>query len=156
MPPTPYNYAPNRVHDAQHFGPICMQRFPMPLPAAPSDLAGETFGEAAREFGTKPETVRRLASRNQSEDCLNLNVYAPLEGKLLFDNLSACRRRRRQEVVSLAVRDGKQRRLCWAAASQVGGLAKRRAREHRGESSIRRHVSSAGERLVPVVIELLC
>lgn len=154
MPPTPFAYAPNLVHDQRQFGPICPQRFPMfalstdsadhytnqvgnfvdLLAAAHSTLnlnasastgtATATGTETETKAGqvTKPRRTKATSSRNksnlrnwekteallelvmqkilpeelfwqhkrqmeqlslfnQSEDCLNLNIFTPEEGK---------------------------------------------------------------------------
>lgn len=98
MPPTAYlysNQSPNQVHSMHRFGPICRQRFPvdiehliaagnnlsrddslqMQLRLMKSMLPKETYAEL-RPF------IKRLSAFEQSEDCLNLNIYAPPQGKL--------------------------------------------------------------------------
>lgn len=93
MPPTAYNYAPNQVHNSQEFGPICRQRFPIELASLESGsqevgtknlelelrlmrrmMTSETFAQL------KP-LIKELASSEQSEDCLNLNIFVPIQGK---------------------------------------------------------------------------
>lgn len=99
MPPTAFLYSnqpPNQVHNMQKFGPICKQRFPVDVPnenliashslnnrkdslkiqlrLMKSLLPKESFAELS-------PFIKRLSAFEQSEDCLNLNVYAPLQGK---------------------------------------------------------------------------
>lgn len=119
MPPTPYNYAANQLHDSTKFGPICMQRWPVDLSpqtknhswssysststatATATASAAKTTATSSSEepvaesvadellAKTMPSTAfhylrplfRRLIAREQSEDCLNLNIYVPLSGK---------------------------------------------------------------------------
>jgi hypothetical protein len=107
MPPTPFNYARQSVanqsgaHDMRQFGPICMQRLPMEPPPPEQMESGDEGGGDARArrlqlqlglmerllapglFRSWRPLVRRLTSRRfvQSEDCLNLNIYTPIEGE---------------------------------------------------------------------------
>lgn len=59
-----------------------------------------------RSFVHLRPLFKRLASMEQSEDCLNLNVYAPLEGKLLAIRI----------CISLVLR------ACWARARVPFGI----------------------------------
>lgn len=70
MPPaSPPSWMGTRVADT--FGPVCPQTFPpRPDPAMPTGRWGYM------------DRVRYSLS-NQSEDCLYLNIYAPLRGKSL-------------------------------------------------------------------------
>lgn len=111
MPPTPFHYAPNQVHNAQAFAPICRQRFPIDLRNLVANWKqsrhhqtseADSFNQLIegqnenwsmrltkslfprRVYLELRELFRKLASFDQSEDCLNLNVYTPIEGKLLL------------------------------------------------------------------------
>ena len=58
-------------------GPACPQRFP-------TNLANETeslklMSRARRDYLLH---IEQSLARNQSEDCLHLNIYAPFQGKL--------------------------------------------------------------------------
>jgi len=96
MPPSAFSYPPNQVHDMRKFGPICKQRWPLHFAAnnltqASASTRGEqvelTLKLARRlmpgdSFAHFKPLFKRLIVLEQSEDCLNLNIYAPLEGKL--------------------------------------------------------------------------
>ena len=61
---------------ADKHGPACPQRFP-------ADLANETealtsMSKVRRDYLLH---VQQTLAKNQSEDCLHLNIYAPLQGK---------------------------------------------------------------------------
>ena len=61
---------------ADKHGPACPQRFP-------TDLANETealtsMSKVRRDYLLH---VQQTLAKNQSEDCLHLNIYAPLQGK---------------------------------------------------------------------------
>lgn len=61
------------------FGPVCPQRLP--------NIANETAALEKMPKG-RLEYLRRLLPylQNQSEDCLYLNIYVPIQGKI-FDTL---------------------------------------------------------------------
>jgi neuroligin len=65
------------VRTAEKFGAVCPQRLP--------DLANETATLELMPPG-RLNQVRRLAPllANQSEDCLNLNLYVPGSGKCIL------------------------------------------------------------------------
>jgi neuroligin len=65
------------VRTAEKFGAVCPQRLP--------DLANETATLELMPPG-RLNQVRRLAPllTNQSEDCLNLNLYVPGSGKCIL------------------------------------------------------------------------
>lgn len=61
---------------ADRHGPACPQRFP-------TNLANETeslklMSRARRDYLLH---VEQSLAKNQSEDCLHLNIYAPFQGK---------------------------------------------------------------------------
>ncbi|PNF43771.1 hypothetical protein B7P43_G11416, partial [Cryptotermes secundus] len=62
------------VKMAEHFGPVCPQKLP--------DISNETLALKRMPKG-RVEYLKRLLPylRNQSEDCLYLNIYAPAQGK---------------------------------------------------------------------------
>jgi neuroligin len=62
------------VKMADHFGPVCPQKLP--------DISNETLALKRMPKG-RVEYLKRLFPylRNQSEDCLYLNIYAPAQGK---------------------------------------------------------------------------
>jgi len=62
------------VKMADHFGPVCPQKLP--------DISNETLALKKMPKG-RVEYLKRLLPylRNQSEDCLYLNIYAPAQGK---------------------------------------------------------------------------
>lgn len=70
------------VKTADRFGPVCPQRLP--------DIHNETAALKRMPRG-RLEYLRRLLPylSNQSEDCLYLNIYAPVQGKQ-FHYLSPC------------------------------------------------------------------
>lgn len=76
MPPSPFHYAPDQAHSARRLGPVCVQSVPAHLES------GDASGRLARRQAQLGALLRQLKDRDQSEDCLNLNVYAPAEGKL--------------------------------------------------------------------------
>jgi neuroligin len=59
---------------AEHFGPVCPQKLP--------DITNETLALKRMPKG-RVEYLKRLLPylRNQSVDCLYLNIYAPAQGK---------------------------------------------------------------------------
>jgi neuroligin len=63
------------VKMADHFGPVCPQKLP--------DISNETLALKRMPKG-RVEYLKRLLPylRNQSEDCLYLNIYAPAQGRL--------------------------------------------------------------------------
>lgn len=75
----------------QDFGPICRQRFPFPIGQKERDKKSSEQFELqlalmrrlmpSDSFARSSALIRQLAQMEQSEDCLNLNVYAPLESK---------------------------------------------------------------------------
>lgn len=62
------------VKVADRFGPVCPQRLP--------DIANETAALKRMPMG-RLEYLKRLMPflKNQSEDCLYLNIYAPAQGE---------------------------------------------------------------------------
>jgi len=108
MPPTPFVYAPNHLHEMHQFGPICPQRFPVDFSRPQLELMeqvllrdelGKNLTEFRRQFFDDLQgklmkkllpkgvfrhnvnLVRELNQFEQSEDCLNLNVFTPEEGE---------------------------------------------------------------------------
>jgi neuroligin len=66
------------VRDAKTFAPVCPQSFPPEI--RNRSLAMKTMTEP-----TLREILRRKAAlRNQSEDCLYLNVYVPVTGNINY------------------------------------------------------------------------
>lgn len=65
------------VKVADRFSPVCPQRLP--------DVANETSALRKMPRG-RLEYLRRLLPylSNQSEDCLYLNIYAPVQGNVTF------------------------------------------------------------------------
>nr|CAI5855745.1 unnamed protein product [Callosobruchus analis] len=65
------------VKVADKFGPVCPQRLP--------DIANETAALKRMSKG-RLEYLKRLLPQlmNQSEDCLYLNIYAPIQGKIAY------------------------------------------------------------------------
>lgn len=63
------------VKVADRFGPVCPQRLP--------DISNETAALKRMPMG-RLEYLKRLMPflKNQSEDCLYLNIYAPAQGRL--------------------------------------------------------------------------
>lgn len=63
------------VKVADKFGPVCPQKLPELTDKMPKG---------------RLEYLRRLLPylRNQSEDCLYLNIYAPVQGESTFDNIT--------------------------------------------------------------------
>lgn len=106
MPPTAFYYAPNQIHNAQKFGPICKQRWPIELVGVEDSSQVEPEASASNSslnlelqlrlirrimagdtFTLLKPLIKQLARREQSEDCLNLNIYLPYKGKFC-DNFS--------------------------------------------------------------------
>lgn len=88
---------------ADHFKPVCIQKLPKELQKSPTDTGSEfnVFRNNQTESNEQTNSsedyeqssYHRLANflRNQSEDCLHLNIYAPNfnhqnKGKLFFSN----------------------------------------------------------------------
>lgn len=69
------------VKMADHFGPVCPQKLP--------DISNETLALKRMPKG-RMEYLKRLLPylRNQSEDCLYLNIYAPAQGESGHQNPS--------------------------------------------------------------------
>ena len=138
MPPAPFKYAPNQTHRASSLGPICIQRWPIELPASlvadsrahlgrlaqvgPNEnSSGDSWLEMQMNLMGRlvPKSLathlasrmRSLSRLEQSEDCLNLNIYAPIEGKL-----------RKAATCSAGLDAGPTKRPlpCWAPPT-VGG-----------------------------------
>lgn len=96
MPPSPFYYSPDKTHEMLSFGPICRQRWPS-IPVAArlwsasnrsEPLKSNELLEAWRKsmprkvFAHFAPKYRLLSQFDQSEDCLNLNIFTPYEGKL--------------------------------------------------------------------------
>lgn len=99
MPPTAYAYPAGSVHPADREGPICWQRWPLDLTAS-----GQQPNESLKTLdsswrlqmqllgqiwpGASLLRLQRLArrliltggGREQSEDCLNLDIHVPAQG----------------------------------------------------------------------------
>lgn len=72
---------------ADQLGPVCMQKLPKELQRSPSDPGSEynvfrnnqTAEQPSEQTDDEQSSFHRLANflRNQSEDCLHLNIYVP-------------------------------------------------------------------------------
>ncbi|XP_037822461.1 neuroligin-4, Y-linked-like [Lucilia sericata] len=71
------------VKKADRFSPVCPQRLP--------DIANQTAALERMPKG-RLEYLKRLLPylQNQSEDCLYLNIYVPIQGKCVFVRLFVC------------------------------------------------------------------
>ncbi|KAL1140295.1 hypothetical protein AAG570_000227 [Ranatra chinensis] len=97
-PPTGSNrFSPTRtaapwdgIRLADRHGPVCPQKLP--------DIRNETAALERMPRG-RLEYLKRLLPflKNQSEDCLYLNIYAPLQGKIICSDLSLSRHRQQLE-----------------------------------------------------------
>lgn len=77
------------VKVADRFGPVCPQRLP-PVNVTDGGGGGDSDGDGAADSKVtargRVQYLRRLLPylRNQSEDCLYLNIYAPAQGMCAF------------------------------------------------------------------------
>lgn len=93
MPPTAYHYGQSQVHNVRNFGPICPQQWPVTglrfkqaNSASGQQERQQLVSLMARVLSRESQAYLRplmsqLVNFEQSEDCLNLNIYTTLKGR---------------------------------------------------------------------------